>query len=135
MTVQYRIDPSIRRITTRGFGEVTLDEVLEHFDELSADPAFEPGLDVLLDVVDCKTLPGPDEVRSAAMRVTADLSTFRFSRLAILVASEALFGMMRMFHTFSESAFSEAQMFRDRDEALQWLARTDPPADTQLIGP
>jgi NAD(P)-dependent dehydrogenase (short-subunit alcohol dehydrogenase family) len=121
MTVHYRIDASINRITTRAFGEVTIDEVLQHFDELSADPSYEPDLDVLLDLIDCKTLANADEIRTAAARVTADLSTLRFGRLAIVVASEALFGMLRMFHSFSESAFSEAQIFRDRDEALKWL--------------
>ncbi len=126
MTVHHRIDASIHRITTRAFGEVTIDEALEHFDELSADSSYEPNLDVLLDLIDCKTLPDADEIRTAAARVTADISTLRFGRLAIVVASEALFGMLRMFHSFSESAFSAAQIFRDRDEAIQWLGEFDP---------
>jgi len=125
MTVQYQIDPSIRRITTRAFAEVTIAEVLAHFDELSADPTYETDLDVLLDLVDCKTLPGIDEIRSAAGRVTADLSSLRFGRLAIVVVSDALFGMLRMFHTLSEAAFSDAQFFRDRDQALRWLDEPD----------
>ncbi len=128
MTVQYQIDLSIRRITTRAFAEVTIDEVLAHFDELSADPSYETDLDVLLDLVDCKTLPGIDEIRSAAGRVTADLSSLRFGRLAVVVASDGLFGMLRMFHTLSESVFSDAQIFRDRDQALQWLDEKGPPA-------
>jgi hypothetical protein len=124
MTVQYQIDLSTRRITTRAFAEVTLEEVLEHFDELSADPSFEPELDVLLDLVDCKTLLGIDQIRSAAGRVTANLSSLRFGRLAIVVTSDALFGMVRMFHTLSEAAFSDAQIFRHRDQALRWLGET-----------
>ena len=128
MTVQYQIDGSIRRITTRAFAEVTIEEVLEHFDELSADPCYKPELDVLLDLVDCKTLPGADEIRSAAERVTADFSSLRFGRLAIVVVSDALFGMLRMFHTLSETAFSDAQIFRGRDQALQWLGEFGPPA-------
>ena len=125
MTVQYQIDLSIRRITTQAFAEVTIDEVLAHFDELSVDPTYETDLDVLLDLVDCKTLPGIDEIRSAAGRVTADLSSLRFGRLAIVVVSDALFGMLRMFHTLSEAAFSDAQFFRDRDQALRWLDEPD----------
>jgi hypothetical protein len=121
VTVQYQIDRADRRITTRAFADVTIEEVLAHFDELSADPTYEPELDVLLDLVDCETLPGIDEVRSAAGRVTADLSSLRFGRLAVVVVSDALFGMVRMFHTLSEVAFSDAQIFKDRDQALQWL--------------
>jgi hypothetical protein len=121
MTVQYQIDRSIRRITTRAFAELTIEEVLEHFDELSADSTYEPDLDVLLDLVDCETLPTIDQIRSAAGRVTADLSSLRFGRLAVVVVSDALFGMLRMFHTLSEAAFSDAQIFKDRDQALQWL--------------
>ena len=126
MTVHYRIDASTHRITTRAFGEVTVEEVLQHFDELSADPSFEPDLDVLLDLLDCETVPEADEIRMTAARVTADRSTLRFGRLAIVVASEVLFGSLRMFHAFSESAFSDAQIFRDRDEALQWLGDSGP---------
>jgi hypothetical protein len=127
MTIHYRIDASSNRITTRVFGAVTIDEAFQHLDELSADPSYEPDLDVLLDLIDCETLLDTDQIRVAAARVTADLSTLRFGRLAVVVASEVLFGSLRMFHTLSESAFSEAQIFRDRDEALQWLGESGPP--------
>jgi len=124
MTIQYQIDRSTRRITTRVFGEVTIDEVLEHLDEFLEDPSYEPGLDALLDLVDCETLLEIEQIRSAAGRVTADLSSLRLGRLAIVVVTDALFGMLRMFHTLSEAAFSDAQIFRDRDQALQWLDET-----------
>ena len=126
MTIHYRIDASSNRITTRVFGEVTIDEVLQHFDELLADSSYEADLDVLLDLTDCETLLDVDKIRTAAARVTADLSTLRFGRLAIVVVSEALFGTLRMFHTLSEGAFSEAQIFRGRDEALRWLGDSGP---------
>ena len=126
MPIHYRIDESINRISTRVFGEITIDEALQHFDELSADSSYQPDLDVLLDLIDCTTLLDMDQIRIAAARVTANLSTFRFGRLAIVVASEALFGTLRMFHSFSEGAFADTQIFRDRDEALQWLAEFGP---------
>ena len=128
MTIRYQIDRSIGRITTRVFAEVTIEEVLGHFNELSADPCYEPGLDVLLDLVEYKTLPAADNIRSAAERVTARSSSLRFGRLAVVVASDGLFGMLRMFHTLSESAFTDAQIFRDRDQALQWLGEPGPAA-------
>jgi NAD(P)-dependent dehydrogenase (short-subunit alcohol dehydrogenase family) len=126
MTVHYRIDHESHRILTRAFGEVTLEEVLEHFDQLAADPSYERDLDVLLDLVDCKTLPEADEIRAAAERVTAEALDLRFGRLAVVVSSEALFGMARMFLTLGESAFSDAQVFRDRDDALAWLGGFGP---------
>ena len=132
MTIQYQIDRSIRRITTRVFAEVTIEEVLEHFDEALEDPSYEPGLDLLLDLVDCETLLGIDQLRSIAEHTTADLSSLRFGRLAIVVASDALFGMVRMFHTLSEAAFSDAQVFRDRDQALQWLGEFGPASRPDL---
>jgi hypothetical protein len=60
--------------------------------------------------------------------VTAGGSSLRFGRLAIVVISDALFGMLRMFHTLSDTAYSDAQIFRDRDQALQWLGEAGPPA-------
>jgi hypothetical protein len=35
--------------------------------------------------------------------------------------------MVRMFHAFSDAAFSDAQIFWDRDQALQWLGDFGPP--------
>jgi hypothetical protein len=34
--------------------------------------------------------------------------------------------MARMFHTLSETVFSDAQIFKDRDQALQWLGESGP---------
>jgi hypothetical protein len=45
-----------------------------------------------------------------------------------VVVSDALFGMLRMFYTLSEAAFPAAQIFRDRDRALQWLVESGPAA-------
>jgi len=126
MTIHYRIDAPKRRIATTVRGDVTIDDVLEHFDELSADSNYAPGLDVLLDLIDCKALWDADQIRAVAAHATADLSRFRFGRLAIVTVSDVLFGTFRMFHAFSEGAFSEAQIFRNRDEALKWLDDVGP---------
>ena len=125
MTVQYQIDLSIRRITTRAFAEVTIDEVLAHFDELSADPSYAPELDVLLDLVDCKTLPGIDEIRTAAGRVTADLSSLRFGRLAIVVGiRRALRDAPDVSHIVGGRIFRRADLQGPRSgAAVAWLIR------------
>lgn len=83
---------------------------------------------MLLDLVDCTTLPESGEVQSAAERVTMDPASLRFGRLAIVVDSDALFGMLRMFHSLSDAAFTNAQIFRDRDQVQQWLGEPGPPA-------
>ena len=124
MTIQYQIDRSTRRITTRAFGEVTIDEVLAHLDEFSADPSYEPELDVLLDLLDCETLLGIEQIRSAAGRVTADLSSLRFGRLAIVVVSDALLGCSGCFTHCQRPRFRRADLQGSRTgTAVAWRDR------------
>jgi len=46
----------------------------------------------------------------------------RFGAIAIVAASEAIFGMARVFETFTERHFSRTGVFRNREAAERWLS-------------
>ncbi len=124
MPVTYRIDPELRRIVTHCSGNATLAEVLAHFDELESDPDCPVGADVLVDLSAMTTAPNIGQMRSAAARAADAARKVRFGSIAIVVASEILFGMARVFEAFTEAHFARTGVFRSRDAAEAWLEKS-----------
>jgi hypothetical protein len=121
--ITYRIDPGQRRIVTSCAGNTTLAEVLAHFDELELDANCPPGSDVLLDLTAMTMVPNVGQIRSAAERAGDAARKVRFGSIAIVVQSEAIFGMARVFETFTERHFARTGVFRDREAAETWLGK------------
>jgi hypothetical protein len=119
--VSYRIDPDLKRIFTECRGETTLRDVLSHFDELELDPGVPEDADVLLDFTSMTTLPNVGQIRSAAERAVQASRRVRFGSIAVVAPDEALFGMARVFETFTDRLFSRSAVFRTREAAERWL--------------
>lgn len=119
MPISYDIDSERGLVITRLSGTVSFDECAEHHCKLSADPAFDPAFRELLD--------------GGAVERVALISTAIFSlsnscpyessaRRAIYAGNKRVhFGLARMFQALASGKHGEIEVFRDRDEALQWL--------------
>ena len=121
MPVTYVVDPDRRLILTRCHGDLRLDEVLNHFEVLEQDPACPAEADVLLELSTVTTLPEAPQLRMAADRVGAAARRVRFRACAIVVGSEAMYGMIRMFEVFAEKHFEATSVVRTWDDAIAWL--------------
>jgi len=121
--VTYRIDPELRRIVTHCSGSATLAEVFAHFDELESDADCPVGADVLLDLREMTSAPNIGQMRSAAARAADAARKVRFGSIAIVVASEILFGMARVFESFTEAYFARTGVFRSLEAAEEWLEK------------
>jgi len=121
MPVTYSIDQARRLIHTRCVGDVSLDEVIGHFDELVHDPACPGRLDVLLDLTDLTTIPASSQLRLVTRKIEEVSTRVRFGRCAIVAVTDAMFGMTRMFGTLTEGQFAAVRVFRNIDEARAWL--------------
>lgn len=121
MPVTYTIDKQRRLITTRCIGDVTLDEVIGHFDELVADPDCPDRLDVLLDLSEQTSIPASSQLRLVTRKIEDVSSRVRFGRCAIVAPTDALFGMTRVFETLTEEQFGSVRVFRLMDEARVWI--------------
>lgn len=122
MPVLYEIFRAKRFIHTRCVGNVTPEEISEHFRDLLRDPNCPDRLNVLLDLREMTSLPHTDEVRG----VKEDLERVRrkvmFDYCAIVATNDALFGMMRMFEVFAQDYFRASRVFRVVEDAEAWLA-------------
>ena len=125
MPVTYRIDPERRRIVTRCEGDTLLADVLSHFDELELDANCPAGADVLLDLSRNTSLPNIGQIRAAAERTGDASRKVKFGAIAIVVGTEAMFGMARVFETLTERHFARTGVFRSREAAEAWLDRLD----------
>lgn len=118
----YQFDPATNLVRVTGVGPVTLQEVMAYFAELERDPALPRNFDLLLDFSAVTTLPQQDELWAVVGEMKRIRDVRVFGACAILVANEALYGMMRMFEAFSEAFFRSVRTFRKEADAQAWLS-------------
>jgi len=129
MPVTYELDPEAGFIDVRCVGHVTLEEVLVHLRTIEEDPRLPERLDALLDMGDQTSIPETVELREITRGLERVSKTVRWRALAIVARSDVLFGMSRMFAVFTEPLFSQLNVFREREEAIRWLAAARSPTD------
>jgi len=121
MPVTYKIDAKERIIRTQCIGNVTLDEVINHFRALQQDPDCPPRLDVLLDLSATDSLPDSHQLETVSHEIGKLRGQVRFDLCAVIAPRDALFGMMRMFEVMTQPYFRATCVFRAAAEAEAWL--------------
>ena len=135
MPVSYQIDETEGIIRTKCAGNVTLDEVIDHFGLLERDPKCPNHLDVLLDLSETTSLPKTDQLKAVSSEIGRIRKSVRFDACAIVACRDALFGMARMFEVLAEDLFRVTRVLRTLDEAEKWLdSQRGSSADTQRQG-
>jgi hypothetical protein len=122
MPVTYTIDAAQSLIRTVCTEPLMFEEVLEHFDELQADPRCPERPVVLLDLTGVTSFPMSGQVRDVAARV-GKVKGIRFGRVAIAASHPAMFGMARVFGVFAEAHFGDSRVFKKLAEAEAWLKK------------
>ena len=121
MSVTYHIDKVKGIIRTRCIGNVTFDEVVDHFRELERDPDCPDRLDALLDLSETTSIPEANQLRAVSYQIGRIRERVKFNACAIVACKEVLFGMMRMFEIFAQEQFRMTCVFREVGEAEAWL--------------
>lgn len=122
MPVTYKIDADKRTIRTKCFGQMKLQEVIDHFRALAQDPECPPRLNVFLDVREMDALPTPSQISVVINQLGRVRNRIHFGACAIVASSNALFGTMRMFEARAAEFFVVTHTFRTAAEAEEWLA-------------
>jgi hypothetical protein len=121
MPVTYQINRETAFIETHCTGEVTLDEVLDHFRQLEAEPSLPRRLDVLLDLDKTTSLPESPQLMEVTRAVERLRAKVEWGVCAIVANRDALYGMSRIFEVFAEKQFDRISVFRDREDAKRWM--------------
>lgn len=122
--VTWEIQDSVLVLTTAGFGG---QETLFALSQAVSDPAFRPGLLLLCDLRLQIDDPSWEEMRSRA-KFVASLIPVGISPRCALVIGLHQYGIARMEAAHLEFEGMEPEVFRDIDEAREWLAVAATPA-------
>ena len=121
MPIAYHIDTFTALITTRCVGQVTVEEVLDHFRELSRVWPAVDRLDVLLDLTEQTSLPGLTELQQVAGEIETQIGQHRFGRCAVVTDRDLIQQSMHMFEVLVNRFFDEIRVFRTLRSAVEWL--------------
>ena len=122
MPIQYVIDPNARTIRTKCVGQLSLSDVIGHFQTLALDPQCTGRLNVFLALSEVSSLPDGREIQAVVTELKKIRPKARFDACAILATGDALFGMMRVFEAHAEAFFRITHIFRSAAEAEAWFA-------------
>jgi hypothetical protein len=118
MPCSYTIDLARSLVLSRGWGILTDGELLAHVRALTIDPRFARSFHQLADLRDVADV----EVSTSTIREMARLNPYGDgSRRAVVVTSDVLFGMARMYQILRDEPTDELEVFRKLDDALRWL--------------
>jgi len=119
MPSSYKIDKSRRLVSSEASGLVTMADLMAHQDKLASDPDFAADYSQLYDLTRVSTVNlTTNELRRLAQR-SVFLPT---TRRAMLVSTDLVFGLARMFEIYREILGETGiRVFRDHDEALAWV--------------
>ncbi len=110
--------------TARFVGAITDRELIDAYERLLHDPAYDSTLDDLIDLRDVKHMG----VSSAGLHRLIALYDERgpaqqHTRNAIIAPTDVLYGVSRMFQTLrGDGEPAELEVFRTCDEAERWIA-------------
>lgn len=123
MSWSYEIlaDRGLCRVTVAGSD--TKEEFLERIQTVYEDPAWSPGLDILLDLSRLDSLPlSTRDVKELARLHSSYADRIGDGRLAVVAPARLVFGLARMWQAHAEHRSErEIRVFRERDAAVRWL--------------
>ncbi len=125
MPVTSQIDTSLGVVFSTCQGVVTQEDILAQIEMFSADPAFQPSFDHLVDTRSATRF----DVSGEGIRLVSTHSVFNEkSHRAIVAVKDDIFGMARMYQLFREWSKKpdQVRIFRDMEEARRWLGFETP---------
>jgi hypothetical protein len=127
------IDEKVNLRRVKVTGEVAFAPVMAELERLYASPDFRPDMNVLWDLREAKVSSiSSSEVQRLTDLVAQHWGTGGKSRAAFVVSRDFEFGLSRMYGIFLESRMpTQVQVFRDINEALQWVTSQDCPTNQQ----
>lgn len=121
--MSYRIDlrPDLDLVLARGIGEVTEADIESALDEIPRRAGFRRDMNMIVDFRGCTTPIGWSEVRHLSAYAREREAAWGRSRWAIIVDSDLIFGLVRIFVALANKGAVRSQVFRDAEHAAAWL--------------
>lgn len=124
MPIHYQIDSERGMLFIVAEGESSQADRLNAMQAWLNDPDFRPGLQTLADFSLATNVPTLTELEEIAGYIRRNASTIGQKKIAIVSTRPLTFGVARQFSALAPGDFLTVRVFRDRDEALAWLAES-----------
>ena len=121
MEVVRSIDQEKQVVYTTITGKITFAGIRAEMTKLPTTPGFNPDMPGLIDLRQATVSLTGDEIRQIADAIKANAKTYRGARRALLIKSDLMFGLYRMFAIFASDSEAEYRVFRDENQAHAWL--------------
>jgi len=126
MQISRTIDTSKHVVYATVTGEITMEEVCADLRQVAAQKNHQPELPGIIDMRKATTHLTADEIQQLAGFVTRHPKAVRSTRRALLVETDVMFGLYRMFSVYAGNSSVEFEVFRDEQKALEWVRQADP---------
>ena len=121
MTIESEVIKSKGLVVTRVKGKMKLDEFESSQWALKENPDFDPSFDHLFDMSGVDDI---DDVSAQNIKRIAHIRIFSpTSRRAVIAPDDLTYGLSRMYEVFSKANDSNLGVFRNREDAVNWLNR------------
>ena len=118
MGATYSIERDRFLIRTHVSGSITSPQLLEMYERMIADPHFSAAYNQLADWREVTEL----RVLTSAVREAAKSHPFiAGTKRAIVVGSDVVYGVARVFAAHAEHVGQDVRVFRDMEDALEWV--------------
>lgn len=118
MPSSYWIDTERGILFSRGWGALSDEELLACANRLRVEPRFRPTFRQVVDFRDLKEI----QVTSEGVRSLAQIHPFhRQAHRAVVVSSDAAFGLTRMFALLADADPEHFGIFRSLEPAMEWI--------------
>ena len=102
-------------------GEITVAEVREDMVRLAAEPGYAPDMPGIVDMRGATAALTSDELRQIADVIKNSPKAVNGARRALLVSTDLMYGLYRMFAAFASDGTTEFRVFRDEKLARAWI--------------
>ena len=122
MPIEHEFDARRRLLRVRMLGVVTDDDVLDYAEAITGDDSRGPEYDELIDLRELETpAASTDTLRRVADIFRKYERQPELVKVAFIAASDAAYGIARMYQAFRAESAADMRVFRHANEARRWL--------------
>jgi hypothetical protein len=119
--VRYRIDESYFVVVATLDGDVTFADLCMTQDAILSDPAYRPGMSLLVECRALRSIPSEWEIRKLALDRLLRRRDMAVGRSAIVASDTLGEAYANTWESFADEELQDLRIFSSRDEACGWL--------------
>lgn len=127
MTLRYTVYREQQIIITNASGRLTLDNMKKHMQTVQKHPDIEPDFNHIFDLREAVKI----DITTGDVKQLAEFSFFNEqSKRAIVAPTDLFYGMSRMYEVFKNESSVNIKVFRNYEEAKEWVGYVEPGKST-----